>query len=119
MKRDWCCALPAGVRVAVQIVPNAKKSEVIGLFDGALKIRLQAQPIEGKANDALIRFLADRLDVPKSVVLLTHGHTSKRKLLEIHAQHLTVDAVQKALLPSMILESSVDRYDSSGKPHEY
>jgi len=78
MKRDWCCALPAGVCVAVKIMPNAKKSEVIGLFDGALKIRLQAEPIEGKANEALIRFFADMLDVPKSLALPTHGHVSKR-----------------------------------------
>lgn len=102
MKQDWCCALPAGVRVAVQIMPNARKNEVIGLFDDALKIRLQAQPVDGKANDALIRFFADMLGIPKSLVLLVVCFASKRKILEIHAQYLTVDAVQEALLPSMI-----------------
>lgn len=92
--------MAGGIRLAVQIMPNAKKNEVIGLFDDMLKIRLQAQPIEGKANIALTRYLADVLDVPKNAVLVTHGHTSKRKIIQISAPHLTVNAVQQALLPS-------------------
>lgn len=100
MSRDWCSVVPGGIRLAVQITPNAKKSEVIGILDDALKIRLQAQPIEGKANDALIRYIADTLDVPKSKVCITHGHTNKRKMLEIHAPDLTVQAVKRALLPA-------------------
>jgi hypothetical protein len=88
-----------GVRLAVQITPNAKKSEVIGLLDDVLKIRLQAQPIEGKANEALIRYIADMLDVPKSAVSITHGHTNKCKIIEISVQQLTVEAVNKTFLP--------------------
>lgn len=95
MKREWCCALPAGVRVTVHVVPNAKKSEVVGVVDDALKIRLQAQPVDGKANQALTRFFADLLAIPISAVLLTHGHASKRKTLELHVQNLTVDAVKQ------------------------
>ena len=53
MSRAWCSALPGGVRLAVQITPNAKKTEVIGVLDDALKMKLQAQPIEGKANNIL------------------------------------------------------------------
>jgi uncharacterized protein (TIGR00251 family) len=99
MSQTWCSAVAHGVRIAVHIMPNAKKSEVIGLHDDALKIRLQAQPIEGKANEALIRYLADRLNVPKSSVSITHGHTNKRKILEVRTQ-MTVDAVRAALLPA-------------------
>ncbi|MBC7860924.1 MAG: DUF167 domain-containing protein [Burkholderiaceae bacterium] len=98
MSRDWCSALPVGVRLAVQITANAKKTEVIGVLDDALKVKLQAQPIEGKANEALIRFLADKLGVPKSAITLTHGHTNKRKLLEIAAARLTPQAVAGLLL---------------------
>jgi uncharacterized protein (TIGR00251 family) len=96
---EWCRATAGAIRLSVQVVPNAKKSEVTGLLDDALKIRLQAQPIEGKANEALIRYLADMLEVPKSAVLITHGHTGKRKTVELHAPGLTVDAVRLALLP--------------------
>jgi uncharacterized protein (TIGR00251 family) len=83
MSGDWCCAAPGGIRIAVQLAPNAKKTEVTGVHDGALKIRLQAPPVEGKANEALLRFLAERLQAPKSAVRLLHGQTSKRKLVEV------------------------------------
>ena len=98
MSRDWCSGVPGVVRIAVQITPNAKKSEVIGVLDDVLKIRLQAQPIEGKANEALVRFLADMLSVPKSAVTITHGHTNKRKVIEVNASALTVERVRNALL---------------------
>lgn len=98
MSRGWCSALPGGVRLAVQIQPNAKKTEVIGVLDDALKIKLQAQPIEGKANEALIRYLAETLSVPRSAVALTHGQTNKKKLLEIAASGLTPDDVARLLL---------------------
>jgi uncharacterized protein (TIGR00251 family) len=100
MTQAWCSAVPAGIRLAVQVAPNAKKSEVAGALGDVLKIRLQAAPIEGKANEALIRYIADMLDVPKSAVHITHGHTSKRKIIEIIASHLTVDRVRQALIPS-------------------
>jgi uncharacterized protein (TIGR00251 family) len=96
----WCRAVPAGIRLAVQITPNAKKTEVIGVMEDVLKIRLQAQPIEGKANEALIRYLADALDVPKKAVHLTHGHTNKRKIVEVAASRLTVSGVRQVLAPS-------------------
>lgn len=97
MSVDWCCAAAQGVRMTVHVAPNAKKTEVTGIFDDALKIRLQAQPIEGKANDALVRYLADRLSVPKSAVSITHGQTSKRKTVEV-ATRLTVDEVKRMLV---------------------
>jgi uncharacterized protein (TIGR00251 family) len=99
MTRAWCSALPGGVRIAVQITPNAKKTEVIGVLDDALKMKLQAQPIEGKANEALVKFLAGALGVPRSAVVITHGMTNKRKLIEIRSGGLTVDDVVLRLAP--------------------
>lgn len=83
MSRAWCSAVPGGVRVAVQIQANAKKTEVVGVLDEALKIKLAAQPIEGKANEALIKWLAGALGVSRSAVTLTHGQTNKKKLLVV------------------------------------
>ena len=83
MSRSWCSPLPDGVRLAVQIQPNAKKTEVVGVLDDALKIKLAAQPIEGKANEALVKWLAGALGVSRSAVTLTHGQTNKKKLLEV------------------------------------
>jgi uncharacterized protein YggU (UPF0235/DUF167 family) len=62
-----------------------------------LKIRLQAQPIDGKANEALIRWLAQSLGVARSAVTLTHGHTNKRKLLDIRSAVLTPEAALRTL----------------------
>ncbi len=98
--RAWCSALENGVRLAVQVAPNAKKSEVMAVQGDALKIRLQAPPLDGRANEELIRFLAQQLSVPKSAIHLTHGHTNKRKLLEISAAQLTAERVMQLLLPA-------------------
>jgi uncharacterized protein (TIGR00251 family) len=87
------------VRLAVQVQPNAKKTEVVGLIGDALKIRLHAPALEGKANEALIRFLADSLKLPKSAITLTHGQSNRRKLLELRASGLTLAQVQEALWP--------------------
>lgn len=96
MSADWCCAAPDGIRITVHVAPNAKKTEVTGVFDDALKIRLQAQPVEGKANEALVRYLADRLSVPKSAVSIVHGQTSRRKTVEV-ATRLTVEEIKRML----------------------
>jgi uncharacterized protein len=112
MSRDWCSALAGGVRLAVQITPNAKKTEVIGPLEDVLKIRLQAQPIEGKANEALIRYIADVLGIPRGAVQITHGHTNKRKILEIRDRQITPESVRHVLYPAA-LEPSGSRAVSS------
>ncbi len=99
MSRSWCSALPGAIRLAVQITPKAKKTEVIGVLDDALKLKLQAQPIEGKANEALIKFLSKALDVPRSAVTITHGQTNKKKLLEVVSATLTPEEVERRLMP--------------------
>lgn len=97
MSKAWCCAAAQGIRLTVLIAPNAKKNEVVGVLDDALKIRVQAQPIEGKANEALMRYLADLLHVPKSALSVMHGHTGKRKIIEIAAPGLTVENARRML----------------------
>lgn len=70
-------------RITVRVIPNASKSEVVGYEAGAWKIRLAAPPVEGKANEELIRFLADLLDLAPSEIELLRGHGSRIKHLEI------------------------------------
>ncbi len=69
--------------LTLHIQPGAKKTEVTGLYGDALKIRLAAPPVDGKANAALIDFVAQRLGVLRSSVSLKSGLTSRRKVLEI------------------------------------
>ncbi|MGZ3184227.1 MAG: DUF167 domain-containing protein [Telluria sp.] len=94
----WCAACARGVRIAVQVQPGAKKTEAVGLHGDALKLKLQAPPIEGRANEALVRYLADTLGVPRSAVEITHGHTNRRKLVEVEAEGLSPEAVAALLL---------------------
>jgi uncharacterized protein (TIGR00251 family) len=97
VSHPWCSALPGGVRIAFHIQPSAKKTEVVGLHDDALKLRLAAQPVDGKANDALVKFLAGELGVPKSAVTITHGHSGRKKLLEVKG--VNEEQAVAALLP--------------------
>ena len=69
--------------LTLHIQPGAKKTECAGLHGDALKIRLAAPPVDGKANAALIDFVAHQLGLAKSAVTLKSGQTSRRKVLEI------------------------------------
>ena len=71
------------VTLTLHIQPGAKKTEFAGLHGDALKIRLAAPPVDGKANEALIKFVAEALKLPKSAVRLKSGQTSRRKVLEV------------------------------------
>lgn len=69
--------------LTIYLQPGARKTEVAGLHDGALKLRLAAPPVEGKANAALIAWLADWFGVPKNRVQIRNGTLSRHKLVEI------------------------------------
>ena len=79
----WLVADGKGVTLRLHIQPGAKKTEVVGLHGEALKIRLAAPPVDGKANACLIGFLADRLGVAKSSVRLVSGESSRAKRVRI------------------------------------
>ena len=68
----------------VHVVPNARSDDVVGEHGGALKIKLRAQPIEGKANAALLRFLAEQLKLPRKAIVLKSGEKSRDKTIQIH-----------------------------------
>jgi uncharacterized protein (TIGR00251 family) len=69
----------------VQVVPRASRSEVIGEYNGALRVRIAAPPVEGAANEELIRLLAKTFKIPRSAVKLVSGHRSKIKQVSIEA----------------------------------
>ncbi len=98
MKVAWCSQHDDAVRLNVQVLPNAKKTEVVGLIDGALKIRLKAQPIEGQANEELIRFIATQMKLPKKQINVVRGLTSRQKTIEIKTQQ-ECEVVSQLLLP--------------------
>lgn len=81
------------ITLTLHIQPGAKKTEFAGLHGDALKIRLAAPPVDGKANEALVRFVAETLGLAKSAVNLKSGQTSRRKVLEVVGS--TVKAIEQ------------------------
>ena len=73
------------VIVDIHVIPNASRTQSDGEHDGALRVRLHAPPVDGKANLALIAWLADTLEIAKRDVELVRGQTSKRKQLRVSA----------------------------------
>jgi uncharacterized protein len=69
--------------VRVHVVPNAKINSVAGEHGGAIKIKLRASAVEGKANAALLRFLAEQLELPRHAIALQRGQRSRDKLIRI------------------------------------
>ena len=71
------------VRFAVRVQPRAARSEVSGLHGGALKVRLQAPPVDGAANEALVALLAEELKVGRRQVRIVAGASSRAKVVEV------------------------------------
>ena len=80
---SWLLADGDGVILRLHIQPGAKKTEIAGLHGEALKIRLAAPPVDGKANACLIEFLARQLGVAKSAVELVSGEGSRAKRVRV------------------------------------
>ena len=80
---EWIRETSKGVLLPVRAMPRASKNEIQGLHGDALKVRLQAPPVEGKANQALIRFLSDALSIPRSQLSIASGETGRNKAVLI------------------------------------
>ena len=72
-----------GVLLYVRIQPRASKNEIVMRDDGSIKIRLTAPPVDGAANEALVKFLAGTLSIAKSQVTIISGQTSRDKVVRI------------------------------------
>jgi len=98
-------ATPAGVTLAVRARPGAKKTAVVGIYgEGAaaeLKIAIQAPPVDGRANQVLLAFLAETLSLPKSAVELISGKSSRSKVFLLSEVTLPqIDAKLSSLMRS-------------------
>ncbi len=72
-----------GLIFNVRVVPRASKSEIVGEFGGALKVRIASPPVDGAANVELIKVLSKKFGVAKSAVEILSGQTSKRKQVRV------------------------------------
>ena len=85
--------------IVVHVVPRAKTTEVVGRHGDAIRIRLAAPPVDGAANEELVRFLAERLDVPRGAVAIVRGASARRKTVAI-------DGVTTAAAVQVLLETT-------------
>jgi uncharacterized protein (TIGR00251 family) len=74
---------PDGCTLSVRVHPGARANAINGTHDGALKISLTTPPTDGRANEALVAFLAERLRLPRARIALLSGATSRSKTLRI------------------------------------
>lgn len=91
MTPSWLRVSGDDVVLTLHIQPGAKKTEVAGAHGEALKVRLNAPPVDGKANDCLIAYLADLLSLPKARVVLESGLSSRSK--RVRAVGIAADRV--------------------------
>jgi uncharacterized protein (TIGR00251 family) len=82
--------------LAIRVQPRAKRTEVAGERAGAVVIRVSAPPVDGKANEAVCRLIAERLGVPKSAVRIVRGESSRDKVVRVDG--LSSDEARELLL---------------------
>lgn len=83
MSAAWLRSSGADVVLALHVQPGARNTEIAGLHGEALKIRLAAAPVDGKANDCLIGFLAETLGIARSRIELVGGASSRAKRVRV------------------------------------
>ena len=71
----------------IHLQPNAKRNEICGTYNDAIKIAISSPPVDGKANEALIKFLSTKLKIPKSNITILNGLTSRNKTIEINSEN--------------------------------
>lgn len=96
---SWITEKSGGVMITVRIVPRANKTGIAGELGEALKIRLQAPPVEGKANKALIEFLAGLLACSRSAISIESGDKGRNKMIFISG--ISAARATTVLLPAL------------------
>ena len=84
-----------GIELDVLVVPRSSKNQIVGEHDGRLKIQLNAPPVDGEANAALVQFLAKTLGLKKKDVAIVSGETSRRKRIRVNG--ISAAALQAAI----------------------
>ena len=89
------------LKLAIHATPGAKRTEAAGLHGDALRVRLGAAPVDGKANEALIAWAASTFGVPKKQVELLHGAAGRQKVLAVQLADAAALAATQALLQQL------------------
>lgn len=87
--------LAVGCTLSIKAIPGAPRTEICGWLGDAVKVKIHAPPLEGRANEALTEFLADALDLPRRAVSLVRGDTARQKVVRIDG--LALEEVKRRL----------------------
>ncbi|MDP1939698.1 MAG: DUF167 domain-containing protein [Gallionella sp.] len=90
---DWFRRNAEIITLSLHVQPGARRSEITGLHGEALKIKLAAPPVEGRANEALLKFIAGVFDVPLRQVELKQGTQSRHKVVAITGSRIAPESV--------------------------
>jgi uncharacterized protein (TIGR00251 family) len=88
-----------GITFAVKVHPRARKNAITGVAGDALKLAINAPPVDGKANQAVIEFFADLFAIPRSSITIASGETSRNKIVRISG--LSRGAVEQRLTEAL------------------
>jgi uncharacterized protein (TIGR00251 family) len=83
------------VTFSVKVVPRASRNQIVGMEGDAVKVRLNAPPVESKANEELVRFLAETLGVSRAQIEIVTGHASRHKVVRVRG--VTVREIEDAI----------------------
>lgn len=95
----WWRPTDVGITVDVRVVPNARRTEMVGPRDGALRIRVAAPAIDDRANDRLVRYLSDLFGVRRSAIRILRGRRSKDKVVQFVGLDEPPRRVMRAVSP--------------------
>jgi len=94
-----CSESNGGVTFTVRVIPRSSKTEIVGEHDGVLKVKLRSPPVDGAANDELVRFLSKSLGVSRANVEIDSGQAARVKRIRVHK--FTAAEVTAILQPKM------------------
>lgn len=80
---NWYSLKENNIELNIYVVPRSSKTEVVGLYNDSLKIKLKSPPVDNEANEELIKFLANELKLSKKNIQIVKGHNQKRKIVLI------------------------------------
>lgn len=81
---NWYKENTSGLTLNIQVIPRSSKSEIVGIYNDCLKIKLKSPPVDDAANEELIKLLSNKLKVQKKNIEIIKGHTQKKKIISIY-----------------------------------
>ena len=91
-----------GVAFAIKVQPRARKNAIIGVVGDIVKLALTAPPVDGRANQAVIEFLAELFEIPRASITIASGETSRKKVVRIAG--LSKQVVERRLGEALLHE---------------